>query len=84
MDKLYNLKLKFLVLVSALAFSGLIPTMLSGHSTGAWIATSQCGTQAWIFVSAWNSHTAAPVRNSEGLFIDRNQDGKIINRYGVN
>ena len=82
MNKLYNLKLKFLVLVSALAFSGLIPTMLSGHSTGAWMATSQCGTQAFIFVSCW--HSVGPITPTEGLYIDRNQDGNIIQSGGIN
>jgi hypothetical protein len=82
MSKLYNLKHKFLMLVSALVFSGLIPNILSAHSTGAWIATSQCGTRAFIFVSAW--HPAGTITPTQGLYIDRNKDGNIINALGVN
>ena len=82
MRNLYSLKHKFLVLVSALVIYGLVPTMLSGHSTGAWIATSACGKQAFIFVSAW--HTPGPVTPTQGLYIDRNKDGNIINALGVN
>ena len=82
MCKLYSLKLKFLVLVSALVFYGLVPTMLSGHSTGAWIATSGCGNQAFIFVSSW--HSPGGITPAEGLYIDRNQDGMIIQSGGIN
>lgn len=57
---------------------------LFSHSTGAWLATSKCGTKAWIFVSAWNSHTATTPRISEGIYIDRDKDGKIVNFAGIN
>ena len=82
MNKLYNLKLKFLVLVSALVFSGLIPSMLSGHSTGAWLATSTCGTKAWIFVSTWDGDGSA--NPTQGIYIDTDKDGFIRNASGTN
>ena len=82
MRNLYSLKHKFLVLVSALVIYGLVPTMLSGHSTGAWMATSACGKQAFIFVSAW--HPVGGITPAEGLYIDRNQNGMIIQSGGIN
>ena len=59
-----------------------ISSSLSGHSTGAWMATSQCGTQAFIFVSCW--HPVGGISPTEGIYIDRNQDGNIVQSGGTN
>lgn len=60
-----------------------ISSSLSGHSTGAWLVRHTCGTlnQAFIFVSTYHSvGTAAP---TEGVYIDRNQDGQIRNKANI-
>jgi hypothetical protein len=78
----FILKLKFLVLFSALVFPGLFPIMLSGHSSGAWTAASQCETKAFISISSW--YTTASITSTEGLYIDGNKDGKIVQPEGIN
>lgn len=82
MTKHFILKLKFLVLFSALVFPGLFPIMLSGRSSGAWTAASQCGTKAFISVSS--RYTTAPITSTEGLYLGGNKDGKIVQPEGIN
>ncbi len=82
MTQHFNLKLKFLVLFSALVFPGLFPIMLSGRSSGAWTTANQCGTKTFISVSSW--YTTAPITSTEGLYLDGNKDGKIVQPEGIN
>jgi len=77
----FNLKLKFLVLISALVFNCLFPILLSGRSSGAWTAASQCETKAFISVSA--RYTTVPITSAEGLYLGGNKVGKIVQPVGI-
>ena len=81
MTQHFNLKIKFLGLFSALAFYVLFPIMLSGRSSGAWTAASQCGTKAFISVSS--RYTTAPITSTGGLYLVGNKDGKIVQPEGI-
>jgi len=78
----FNLKLKFLVLISALVFNCLFPILLSGRSSGAWTAASQCETKAFISVSS--RYTTVPITSAEGLYLRGNKDSKIVQPEGIN
>lgn len=82
MTQHFNLKIKFLVLFSALAFYVLFPIILSGRSSGAWTTASQCGTKTFISVSSW--YTTSTINSTEGLYLDGNKDGKNVQPEGIN
>ena len=92
MELFYNLKLKFLVLISALVFFGLTPSILSAHSTGGWVAVPKCGTgKAYLFISTYHDysfydatapHSANRTSPVQGIYIDFNKDESIKDKNG--